>query len=166
MYRWLLFVVLAAACRLIAPSVVPSAPTSAVIHLDGDTNPRSMPPSCRAHGGTPPVASAPPRWTAGTRRDRRLDSLGVGQLTVHVTSARTEKPFDLALVSLEGSSSPAARAGTVADGWAQLEAPAGRYVLQVRAFALVRARLDAVSIRRGYTDTVVLVVGQPWKCGI
>ena len=52
---------LAVTCRGSTP-VTLGAPAALAIHIDGETNPDSMPPSCRYHGGTPPIRSGPPRW--------------------------------------------------------------------------------------------------------
>jgi hypothetical protein len=180
MNRWGAVLILVVACH--APQPSPSDATTAVrtgirtvpaetktalaIHILGAVDPDSMPPSCRAHSGTPPVRSFPPALALSTARDRRLDSLGAGHLLVHVISARTGQPFGSAAILLEPALARRSLIGIAPDGWARVEAPAGRYRMRVRAIAAGDARLDSIDIRRGYVDTLKLAVGQPWICGL
>jgi hypothetical protein len=156
---------LAVACLPAAPPTAVLAPKLAPIQMNGNTNPDSMPPSCRVHGGSPPVPSGLPRWTAATLNDRWLDSLGRGRLMVHVTSARTGEALKGAAVSLERETEPTPFGSTVSsDGWARIDAPlAGRYALRVLLVG-ISARVDPIWIRRGRADTLTLVVGNPWMC--
>jgi len=52
------------------------------------------------------------------------------------------------------------------DGWAQIQAPAGQYRLHIRSIGGVNAVLDSIVIRRGFTDTLKLEVGQAWACNL
>lgn len=77
-------------------------------------------------------------------------------------------PFRSAVVSLEPA--PPRVWITVypsSDGWARLRAPAGRYVMFIRSIdGAVAALLDSFPIRRGYADTLTLVLGHTWLCGL
>jgi hypothetical protein len=154
---------LVTACHSARSPISAQAPTRLSVRILGDINPDSAPPSCRAHGGASPVPSEPPVWLESTRRDVRLDSLGAGQLVVRLTSARSGEPFGTAGISLESPPSRSGLTGVGEGGWARLQAPGGRYSIRVRAW-VVTALVDSVVIRRGYADTLKLVVGQPWQC--
>jgi hypothetical protein len=158
---------LAIACLQATPPAAALAPKVAPIQMDGNTNPDSMTPSCRMHGGTPPVPSGLPRWSAATLHDRWLDSLGRGRLMVHVTSARTGEAFTGASVLLERDTERTSFGSVVSsDGWARIEVPlAGQYALRVLSVG-ISARVDPIWIRRGRADTLTLVVGNPWWCRI
>jgi hypothetical protein len=166
MRRSVALLALTMACHTGGSRLSPATPTQLSLRVLGDVNPDSMPPSCRAHGGTPPVRSAPPIWVQGRQLDRHLDSLGAGKIFVHLVSARTAIPFATAVISLEPASPRALIAAyTANDGWAQIQAPARRYAMRVRSIG-VAAILDSLLIRRGYADTLMLEVGQAWLCGL
>ena len=79
----LIVLLLATGCQS-GGSVRAHVPGRAMLRIDGEMNPAVKPPSCRVHGGTPPVRSAAPVWTGRAQRDSRLDSLGIGRLSVRV----------------------------------------------------------------------------------
>ena len=155
--------VLLAACHGASPGHMTPAQLS--LRIIGDVNPDSMPPSCRAHGGSPPVQSKAPIWQQNAQSDAHLDSLGFGRISVHLLSARTGQPLSSAVILLEPAPPRGLGATTSSDGWARIQARAGRYRMRIRSIA-VNASLDSVSIRRGYADTLKLEVGQAWLCGL
>ena len=161
MMRWLTVAFIAVACR--STMLLGQQPSAARLRMQGETNPDAMPPSCRAHGGRPPIPSSPPQWVLSPQSDRRLDSLNVGRLLIALSLAPDSEPVTSAAVSLDTAPNHAAVASYLRDGWVHLQAPAGRYVLRVRTIP-VTAFLDSVAVRRGYTDTLRLRLGHPWYC--
>src|SRR5262245_11435782 len=132
MHRAVAFLALIAACHSASPAGSSAVPSRLSLRVIGDVNPDSMPPSCRAHGSSPPVPSKTPIWTPSARLDARLDSLGRGALAIRLLSARTGQAFSSAGILLE----PAPTAGLIAvpssDGWARLkQVPPGRYRLRI-----------------------------------
>ena len=95
----LLFLLLA--CRASPPVIAAQADKPIPLRMLGEANPGSMPPSCRVHGGTPPVRSGPVLWARSTHRDRRLDSLGLGRVSIRLVSARTGESIQSAAIYLE-----------------------------------------------------------------
>jgi hypothetical protein len=154
------------ACRPPPSVLAPQASTVTALRMLGEANPDSMPPSCRVHGGTAPVKSGPPLWTWSAQRDRGLDSLGSGRLLVHLVSARTRESLQSAAVYLESTAPRRPITGYVSEGWARLQAPAGRYALRIRAIGFGEAIIDSLDLRRGYADTLRLAVGQRWFCSL
>jgi hypothetical protein len=152
------------ACRASQPILAAQAPSATPLRVLGEANPDSMPPSCRVHGGTPPVAWAPPSWTWSKQRDHGLDSLGAGRLVIHLVSARTGVALQTGALYLEATPPSRPIRGYVSEGWTHLQAPAGRYALRIRSIGLGQAILDSLDVRRGYADTLRLGVGQPWFC--
>jgi hypothetical protein len=139
--------------------------SAARLRILGDTNPDLMPPSCRVHGGSPPIPSSPPEWAQSAHPDRRLDSLNVGQLLIDLSAAPKSDPVTIAAASLDTAPNHAAVANYIREGWIHLQAAAGRYMLRVRTIP-VTAFLDSVVVRRGYADTLRLRLGHPWYCGL
>ena len=164
MLRCVGLLVVVVACGAAPRPHAAAIPGPSRLRLVGQTNPDSMPPACRAHGGSPPVPSGPMVWAGSSTRDRRLDSLGRGMLVFHVLSARTGAAFPSAVIVLEPATFALA-APLTADGRGNMQAPAGTYELRIAAFP-VRAFLDSARFRRGYADTLKLVLGQPWYCGL
>ena len=168
MRRSISLLLLVAGCHSAGSRLPPTSPPLLSLRIVGDTNPDSMPPSCRVHGGTRPVRSALPVWAPARRLDRRLDSLAAGEVAVHLSSATTGRPFKSAAVSLEpGPPGSVIMRYPTSDGWSRLRAPAGRYLMRIRSIdGAFLALLDSFPIRRGYADTLILVVGHPWLCGL
>ena len=165
MRRSITLFALVAACHAGASRVSSPSSTQLSLRVPGDVNPDSMPPSCRMHGGTPPVRSAPPILIQSMQLDPDLDGGADGKIFIHLVSARTDLPF-AALISLEPASPRTLIAGRASDsGWVQIQAPARRYVAHIRSIG-VSAFIDSLPIRRGYSDTLMLKVGQPWLCGL
>ena len=100
------------------------------------------------------------------RIDPQLDSLRFGQLILHVTSAKTGAPWHNAIATLESAPTGRVFDGPIIEGRAKLRAIAGRYRLRLRGMGVGPARVDSVTVRRGFSDTLVLIVGQPWLCGL
>jgi len=165
MHRLAPLLVLLIACRSLGP-VHPAQANGSPLRVLGETNPDSEPPSCRAHGGTPPVPSAPPQWARSARRDHTLDSLGIGRLFVYISAARTGEPLQSAALYLEPSLPGIVQGYVAGGGWAHLQAPGGRYALRIRSIQTREAILDSLDVRRGFADTLRLAVGQPWFCGL
>jgi len=165
MRRFAPLLILGLACQRPRPPLVQTSPMP--LRVLGDVNPDSMPPSCRAHGGTSPVRSAPPLWTRSARPERALDSLDSGRLLIHLTAARTGESLQTGAIYLEAFQPSRRVQGYLADGgWARLQAPAGRYALRVRSIGVGEGVLDSLDVRRGFADTLRLAVGQPWFCGL
>ena len=154
------------ACQPSRPALAPQASSVTPLRMLGDANPDSMPPSCRVHGGTAPVKPGLPLWIFSAQRDRALDSLGSGRLLIHLVSARTGEPLQSAALYLESIAPRRPITGYVSEGWARLQAPAGRYALRIRAIGFGAAMIDSLDLRRGYADTLRLAVGQQWFCSL
>ena len=166
MARLVMLLIFLLGCRGLRPGLPAPASSRLVLRVLGEANPDSIPASCRVHGGTRPIPWAPPRWMPSTHRDRVLDSLGAGRLLIQLSSARTGETLQSGALDLVSTAPGRPIRGYVSEGWARLQAPAGRYAMRIRSIGFGEAILDSLDLRRGYADTLKLAVGQPWFCSL
>lgn len=152
--------VVAGACVQVKRAPAPFTATAIAEARAADTS--TMPASCRFHGGVAPVRPALPILRLGQRTERKLDSLGRGELWVRIYAVESgdalNSGFSLEPFGLVGGIERVDRT------WVRMREPAGAYHLRIITWP--NDWRDSINVRRGFADTLILGLGHRWMCNL